>query len=197
MIIHGRELEYIDDGHIYLVDGVITPSITQMLKYKFGGMYEGINKDVLKKASDRGTHIHKVIEDYCRSGLESDERELHDFKFLQKRYGFEVVDNEVPVILEDKDGQPIGAGRLDMVLKMGDKIGGADIKTTSTLQKEYVGYQLNLYRIAYRQSYGIEWEFLRAIHLKDGKRKYVDLPINEELIWEYIKEWQDARQMES
>lgn len=197
MIIHGKELEYIDDGHIYLVDGVITPSITQMLKYKFGGMYEGINKDVLKKASDRGTHIHKVIEDYCRSGLESDERELHDFKFLQKRYGFEVADNEVPVILEDKDGKPIGAGRLDMVLKMGDKIGGADIKTTSTLQKEYVGYQLNLYRIAYRQSYGIEWEFLRAIHLKDGKRKYVDLPINEELIWEYIKEWQDARQMES
>lgn len=197
MIIHGKELEYIDDGHIYLVDGVITPSITQMLKYKFGGMYEGINKDVLKKASDRGTHIHKVIEDYCKSGLESDERELHDFKFLQKSYGFEVVDNEVPVILEDKDGQPIGAGRLDMVLKMGDKIGGADIKTTSTLQKEYVGYQLNLYRIAYRQSYGIEWEFLRAIHLKDGKRKYVDLPINEELIWEYIKEWQDARQMES
>lgn len=197
MIINGKELEYIDNGHIYLVDGVITPSITQILKYKFGGMYEGINKDVLKKASDRGTHIHKVIEDYCKSGLESDERELHDFKFLQKRYGFEVVDNEVPVILEDKDGKPIGAGRLDMVLKMGDKIGGADIKTTSTLQKEYVGYQLNLYRIAYRQSYGIEWEFLRAIHLKDGKRKYVDLPINEELIWEYIKEWQDARKMES
>lgn len=196
MIINGRELEYIDDGHIYLVDGVITPSITQILKHKFGGMYEGINKDVLKRASDRGTYLHKVIENYCKDGEETEDRELHDFKFLKKTYGFDVVDNEVPVILEDKDGKPIGAGRLDMVLQIGDKIGGADIKTTSTLQKEYVGYQLNLYRIAFRQSYGITWEFLKAIHLKDGKRKLVDLPINEDLIWKFIKEWQDARKME-
>ena len=35
-------LEYFDDEHLYLVDGLIVPSITQILKIKFGGKYEGI-----------------------------------------------------------------------------------------------------------------------------------------------------------
>ena len=35
--IAGHTLEYIDDSHTYLVDGVIVPSITQILKLKFGG----------------------------------------------------------------------------------------------------------------------------------------------------------------
>jgi hypothetical protein len=93
----------------------------------------------------------------------------------------------VPVILE-RDGKPIAAGRLDLVLMMDGKIGGADIKRVSSLDKEYVGYQLNLYRIAYRQSYGVEWEFIRAIHLRESVRKFVDLPINEDLMWEFLKE---------
>ena len=195
MDINGRCLEYIENGHIYLVDGILVPSITQILKFKFGGMYEGINKNVLKKASERGTYIHEAIEKYCRYGEDDGSKEVHDFKFLEKRYGFEVLDNEVPVILE-KDGNPIGAGRLDLVLEINGHIGGADIKTTSTLHKEYVAYQLNLYRIAYRQSYGEEWEFLKAIHLKDGKRKFIDLPINEEMTWRLLDDWQMERKTE-
>lgn len=188
-MIKGRDLEYIDDGHIYLVDGIIVQSITQMLKTRFGGKYDGVNREVLRQASIRGTQVHEAIEKYCKYGEESDLQELHDFKFLQKRYGFEVKDNEVPVILEDKSGQVIGAGRLDMVLEMDGKIGGADIKRTSVLDKNYVGLQLNLYRLAYLQSYGVKWEFLRAIHLRDGKRKFVDLPINEEYTWQFIEEF--------
>ena len=74
---------------------------------------------------------------------------------------------------------------------MDGQIGGADIKRTSSLDKEYVAYQLNLYRIAYRQCYGDEWKFLRAIHLRDNVRRFVELPINEkaalELVADYMK----------
>lgn len=192
MIINGRELEYIDDGHIYLVDGIIVPSITQMLKKKFGNKYNNVSRAVLKTACEKGTMVHEAIEMYCKTGEEIELKELRNFKFLQRKYEFEVEDNEVPVILEDRDGKVIGAGRLDLVLKMDGKIGGADIKRTSGLDKEYLAYQLNLYRIAYRQSYGIEWEFLKAIHLRDDVRKFVNIPINEEKIWEYIEEWKDG-----
>ena len=106
-------------------------------------------------------------------------------------HDMEVIENEVPVILFD-DGEPIAAGRLDLVLKMGDQIGGADIKRTSTLDKEYLGYQLNLYRIAYKQSYGVEWEFLKGVHLRESVRKFVDIPINEKPTWDFIKEWRDS-----
>ena len=34
--IAGHTLEYFDDTHEYLVDGLLVPSITQILKYKFG-----------------------------------------------------------------------------------------------------------------------------------------------------------------
>lgn len=186
--INGRTLEYFDDTHTYLVDGVIVPSITQILKVKFGKKYDGVSRDVLQRASDKGTRVHEAIERYCKTGEMASCPEVRNFQFLQKQYGFLVIENEVPVILE-MDGEPISAGRLDMVMMIGDKIGGADIKRTSVLDKEYLAYQLNLYRIAYRQSYGIEWEFLRGIHLREDTRRFVPIPINEGLAWDLVKEW--------
>ena len=72
-----------------------------------------------------------------------------------------------------------------------DKLTGADIKCTSSLDREYVAYQLNLYRIAYKQCYGEEWQRLRAIRLK-GKtgRSFVNLPINETSAWELVDEYE-------
>ena len=196
--IKGRTLEYLDDIHLYLVDGVPVKSVTQLIGYKFKDEYKDIDANTLKQASVKGTAIHKIIEDYCTQGIESDVPELKGFKTLQKLYKFDVLANEVPVILEDKKGEVIGAGRLDIVMEMGGKIGGADIKRTYTLNKEKLGYQLNLYRIAYRQSYGTEWEFLKGIHLRyyektgELKRQMVDIPINEDFIWNYLEELKDA-----
>ena len=187
----GHTLEYVDDEHIYLVDGVIVPSITQMLKSRFGGKYDGVSPTTLNRAAEAGTEVHTAIERYCECGEASDLPEVRNFAFLQKQYNFEVVANEVPVILFD-DSEPIAAGRLVLVLRlphMNGQIGGADIKRTSTLDKEYLAYQLNLYRIAYRQCYGITWEFLRGIHLRGDVRKYVVIPINEQMTLEFISEW--------
>lgn len=189
--IAGHTLEFIDDSHTYLVDGIIVPSITQILSVKFGRKYASVNRDVLQRASEAGTQVHEAIERWCRFGEESDLVELRNFKFLMKHYDFSVVDNEVPVILFDGD-EPISAGRLDLVLQRYGKFGGADIKRTSTLDKDYLFYQLNLYRIAYRQCYGVEWEFLRAIHLKDNTRRFLPIPIDEELAWEIVNEWRQS-----
>lgn len=186
--INGHTLEYFDDGHVYLVDGVIVPSITQILNVKFGRKYDGVSRAVLNRASERGTAVHEAIERYCKTGEVEEMPEVKNFMFLQKQYKFEVLENETPVILFLND-EPIGAGRLDMVIKMGEQIGGADIKRTSTLDKDYLAYQLNLYRIAYRQCYGIEWEFLRGIHLREDVRKFVNIPINENMTWQLVHEY--------
>lgn len=190
--IKGQILEYIDETHTYLVDGVIVPSITQILKIKFGNKYEGIDKDILKRAADKGTAVHEAIEKYCKTGEETDLKEVRNFKFLQKKYKFKVLESEVPIILFKND-VPIAAGRLDLVLEMDTKVGGGDIKRTSTLDKEYLAYQLNLYRIGYRQCYGIEWEFLKGLHLREDVRKFVDLPINENMAWKLVNEYLEKR----
>ena len=124
------------------------------------------------------------------NGTESDLIELKNFKFLEEKYKFEVTENETPVILF-KDDKPIAAGRLDLVMIYNDKLTGADIKCTSSLDREYVAYQLNLYRIAYKQCYGEEWQRLRAIRLKGQTgRSFVNLPINENSAWELVEEYE-------
>lgn len=187
--IQGHILEYIDETHTYLVDGVIVPSITQILKIKFGNKYAGIDKDVLRRAAEKGTAVHEAIENFEKYNIENIScQELKDYKFLKKQYKFNCLDNEVPIILFKND-KPIAAGRLDLVLEMNDIKGLGDIKRTSTLDKEYLAYQLNLYRIGYRQCYGIEAEFLKGVHLRAGIRKFVDIPINENMAWKLVYEY--------
>lgn len=187
MIINGHELEYFEDGHIYLVDGVVVPSITQLLKARFSNKYDHVDKATLERASEAGTKVHEVIEAWCRNGEDSDLKELRNFKVLQRLYKFQVLENEIPVILF-MDNEPVSAGRLDMLITLNGEIGLADIKRTSALDKEYLFYQLNLYRIAYQQCYGTEIKFLRGIHLREDRRKFVPIPINEEMAMELAKE---------
>ena len=191
--IKGHDVEFIDDTHTYLVDGVIVPSITQILKVRFNKKYDGIPKETLQRASEKGTQMHEVIEKWCKNGEESDLVELRNFKFLKRQYNFSVLKNEVPVILWH-EGDIIGAGRLDMVIEMNGQVGLADLKRTSVLDKEYLGYQLNLYRFAYQQSYGEEIEFLRGIHLREDVRKFVQIPINRELTIKLIEEWREQNE---
>lgn len=195
--IAGHDVEFFEDGHIYLVDGIIVPSITQILQARFKRKYDGVPRDVLDAASRRGVEIHKAIEIYAETGIIPPRNiapeELYNFLFLMRWYKFEIVGSEVPVLLF-VDDEPFAAGRLDLVIKEGDRIGGADIKSTATLDKEYLAYQLNLYRLAYRQSYGVEWEFLRGIHLRGTQRKYAQIPINEYLPNEIIEKYRKGQQ---
>ncbi len=188
-IINEHVVEYIDETHTYLCDGVILPSITQILKIKFGKKYDNVSQDVLQRASELGTATHKAIEDYCKLEIETDCKELRNFKFLQKQFNFEVIDNEVPIILF-YENKPVACGRLDLVL--GDEEIGlmlGDIKRTSVLDKEYLAYQLNLYKIGYEQCYHNQINGLRGLHLREDVRKYVNIPINEEMALKLLKEF--------
>lgn len=191
--IAGGLLEYIDETHTYLYDGVILPSITQILKIKFGNKYNGVSKEVLQKASERGTMVHQAIEDYEKRNIDNIEiKELRNYKFLKERFKFECLENEIPIVLF-LDKKPVCAGRIDLILKEKDQIGVADIKRTSVFDKEYVAYQTNLYRIGYQQCYGTEITFLRGLHLREDVRKYIALPINEEMSLMLVKKFIEER----
>ena len=187
--IAGHELEYIDEEHIYLVDGVIVPSITQIVRTKDPDKYGAVSEAVLKRAADAGTAVHEAVEDYAMTGKDNGLPEVRGFRFLQKHYRFKVEAVEVPVILFD-EGEPLAAGRLDMVIR-NDKgeLGLADIKRTSALDKNYLAYQLNLYRKAYIQDYGADITHLAGLHLREEVRKYVPIPIVEDLADELISEY--------
>lgn len=188
--IKGGTLEYFDDTHTYLYDGLILPSVTQILGVKYRNDYASVPPAVLNNAAQRGTAVHKAIESYNNSGYDDGSEAVRNFKFLQKQYGFEVLDSELPIVIF-KDDFPIACGRLDMTLQIDGKIGIADIKTVSALNKEKIAYQLNLYRIGLMQSYGVDAKFLKIIHLRDGIRKFIDSPVNEKMTWELIEQYME------
>lgn len=186
--IAGGVLEFLPATHTYLYDGIMLPSVSRILESKFNGEYKNVPPAVLNNAAQRGTAVHKAIENYNNSGYDDGSEAVRNFKFLQKQYGFEVLDSELPLVLF-KDDMPIACGRLDMTMLMDGETGIADIKTVSSLNKEKIAYQLNLYRIGLMQSYGVDAKFLKIIHLRDGIRKFIDSPINEGMTWELIEEF--------
>ena len=188
--IAGHVVEFFEEEHLYFVDGLLVPSITTMLKMKFGGKYKDVSPDVLQTAAYTGTIMHKAIQDYEETGLESNLKELKNYRFLKKHYGWECLKNEVPVILFHDE--PIACGRIDMIGMLEEQKTLFDFKRTATLDKEYLGYQLNLYRIAYQQSYGEEVTALKGIHLREDTRKLIDIKINEPMMWDFIKDWEEA-----
>lgn len=193
--IKGHIVEFIDDIHQYLVDGCMVDSVTQILGVKYKNDYASVPPAVLDNASKRGTAVHKAIENFNVSGYDDGSEAVRNFKFLQKQYGFEVLDSELPLVLF-KDDMPIACGRLDMTMLMDGKTGIADIKTVSSLNKEKIAYQLNLYRIGLMQSYGVDAKFLKIIHLRDGIRKVIDSPVNEDMAWELIERFLEEKENE-
>lgn len=175
--IGSHTLEYVDETHTYLVDGMIVPSMTQIVKYVTPDAFASVPPNVLAKAAKKGTAVHAAIENYCINGVETDAPELRGFKFFQNKIPFTVKGNEIPVILAHNGF--FAAGRLDLVIEVDGKTGGADIKCVTTVNREYCTAQLNLYRLAYRYSYGVDWEFLKIIQVKDLVRKFIDIPIKE------------------
>lgn len=186
--IAGGVLEFLPETHTYLYDGLMLPSVTQILGVKYKNDYASVPPAVLENASKRGTAVHKAIENFNVSSYDDGSEAVRNFKFLQKQYGFEVLDSELPIVIF-KDDMPIACGRLDMTMLIDGQTGIADIKTVSALNKEKIAYQLNLYRIGLMQSYGVDAKFLKIIHIRDGIRKFIDSPVNEGMAWELIEKF--------
>ena len=184
-------LEFDDIIHTYTLDGREIPSVTTLLSViKYSKKYENIPPNILEKAAERGTIVHQDIEAYCKFGIDSKTSQVRHFKFLQKTYGFEVLENELPTYYL---GEVDFAGTIDLVLKINDEIALADIKTTSILDKEYLAYQLNLYRLAYEQRTGQKVSKLYGIHIREDKRRFIPIPINEEFATEILRKYKEVQ----
>lgn len=193
------DVEYYNDTHTYLVNGIEVPSITQIIHKlpEFKNMYKNVSRETLNKASSKGTAMHLAIQEYCEWFKESYIPELQGFKTLQRIYKFDVLENEKPLLLFDNEGNPIACGRMDLLIEIEDKLREgqeyptqdlaiADLKRMSSLNKEYLTWQLNLYRKAYEQDTGNKVKKLFGIRLKNAD--YQMVPIKKVKIdLDYIK----------
>lgn len=190
-------VEYDDLTHTYWVDGQICPSVTQIIAWKFPDKYSMVSEEVLREASLKGTELHNAIEVYEKYGMERDDLlEFRNYKFLKNKFNFKVIGNEEIVTLTYK-GLTV-CGRTDLIVQNSDgRIGLADIKRTASIDKTYLAYQLNMYKVGYQQTFRKPIDFLECIWLKDDKRKIVDIPIASgivaELLDEYSEYWEEYK----
>ena len=150
-------LEFDKENHIYLKDGVILKSVTQILKELFPLKYDGIPENILYEKARYGTELHKFIEiiekrkpkrplayikKYYNPNIYQIES-LKDYLEIKKKYNIEITDSEKMVVYKD-----IYCGTLDLKGTVNDKKAIIDIKTTYDLDELYVSWQNSLYEMA-------------------------------------------------
>lgn len=196
---NGIKVQFYPDTHTYIVDGKELPSITTLLKKVYGDTYAAVNPEVLQRAAEYGTAVHTELQQMIEMRqknpgipLFSSYQEVTNyFTFVEPIYHIEPIMTEKVVVLYDQDGQPCAAGRFDLLCNVNGEKTLADFKTTSTIHRQLVTAQLNLYLIAARQSgYLSEDEEIKlgAIHLSGEKSKFVPIVnLNKNFYLQFIK----------
>ena len=83
-------LEFDENSHIYIVDGLIVPCVTDILSRKYKD-YDGVSQETLKRAANLGTKLHKAIEIYEKKGITNNSEEFKNYLFLKKHYKIENI----------------------------------------------------------------------------------------------------------
>lgn len=173
MVVDG-ELTFIEETHQYLLNGILLPSVSEILHFIFPNKYKGVSREILNKKAKYGSIVHEYIEKFEKGKYE----ELPKLDLYQKlsfkqyirlvnRFSIEVIEQEKMVHYKD-----LYAGRFDMIANILGKECLCDIKTTAELDIEYLSWQLSFYELAY----GKKFKKLYAIYLpRKGVGKLVEI----------------------
>lgn len=164
----GHEIVFNDENHTYLVDGVLTPSVTTIIKDILPAMYDNVPKRVLEKASQFGTKLHKATEIDSSDGLDIYEQiAFREYNILLNKENIIPLRQEVFVCYDNPDypnnGLPkvLFVGQTDMIGLVNKKRCLLDKKFTSKYHEEYLNWQLSMYELACYEKF----EELYCIHV--------------------------------
>lgn len=146
------EVEFIQEGHIYLVDGIITPSVSEIIRFIYPDKYSGIPQKVLEEKALFGTHIHHAIED-LEKGREVFLTDLEKVVFqqylrLKEKHYIKSISQEEIVHYGYRY-----AGTLDSISMIDGQECIVDYKTTSRVDYESLSWQLGMYQLAKGKKY--------------------------------------------
>lgn len=148
-------LEFLENEHIYLKNGILVKSVTQILQLIFPDKYKNINSKILEKKSIFGTTGHAIIEhldinnpDIVKKTISSIQNKdleicIREYVRLCKTFKIEPLEHEKRVSYEY-----LYAGTLDLIANVGGIESLCDIKFTYKCDKEYLSWQLGMYALA-------------------------------------------------
>lgn len=168
--------------HVYRVNGIVMPSVTQIMRPLKDTEYHDVPESVMRVAADRGTKVHVAIDDYYTFGIEDIDPRYDGFfrAFLDWN---DAVKPE-PLATEQVLYHPHlrYCGTADLVAKIGDEVVLADYKTTATVSDMLVRVQLQAYESALRE-HGVSVTQKRIIQIRDGMYKEYIYPARDVEAW--------------
>lgn len=135
-------IEFIEDGHIYLYEGVTVPSVSEIVRFELDE-YKDVPQWILDRAAEYGTKVHEMVES-IESGLSLEEFNEMPIDFFAKYSVNEYVSlkNYEVESMEQMIGNKHCCGRYDILTKDGYLV---DIKTNSKYPQRHLEIQLGLY----------------------------------------------------
>ena len=154
------------ENHTYTLDGKKLSGITGMLERQiFPDKYKDVPPDVMAKAAERGSLIHAQCQVLDDSGIDMGGEETEGYLALKEAHALQYVASEYLV-----SDEAYFASCIDKVYaEGGGRYSLGDIKTTYTLDREYLRWQLSIYAHFFElQNPGTEVVNLYGIWLRGG-----------------------------
>lgn len=138
------QLIFYDDKHIYEVDGVKVPSVSEIIRFISRESYSDIAQYRLDNAAERGTKVHKLCEQMikygeCEAGYDV-VGYIQAFVLFCKEHSFELQYSEKALACEEY------AGTVDLIGTVDGAQSVIDLKTVCAVVKPLVKAQLNGYK---------------------------------------------------
>ena len=153
MITKRPHIELDEERHIYYVDGIEYPSVSEILEPITAPHYRSISAETLRLAAERGRAVHEACEeiDY---GLEPEvppeyEPYVRAYLDFKRDYNPEYLGIEMALAYKDDSGIRF-AGTIDRYGSVGKERWIVDLKTTASPTKiNYLAYciQTRMYEI--------------------------------------------------
>lgn len=165
------QVNFIAAQHTYMYKEKFLQGVTGLIQRKcFPGEYDNVPESVLAKAAERGHRIHTAVELYDDYGTTTEdcpeleaymaEQAKGTYKWLQTPWVSEYIVSDHTKY----------ASAIDKVYYTNGGVILADIKTTYKLNKEYVSWQLSIYRYFFNlMNPDVEVKGLYAIWLRGDK----------------------------
>ena len=170
MPISKGEMIFNPETHTYTLDGEEYISVTRLMKkHGLSPDYSNVSEETLQAAAAKGSFVHGEIERYIKDGGVGFSAELYDFIDLCEDNGLKPTKSEFIVYNTEYKV----AGTVDLMGLTADMQGFVgDIKTTSTLHKEALEWQLGLYAFLGEMTVSKYYGF----HLRsNGKSKLIEV----------------------
>lgn len=161
------EIEFNEKDHIYTKNGIVLPSVTQIMQPLYEAVYGKADMNASDNGKSKGKEIHRAIDDYCEFGMIDISEEyrpyLDNFIRYIDEHQYEIVASEVMLY------HPVYnyAGTIDIIVTNKKGEYGLIDNKTGDLQPKLHAIQLQAYTDMWSANKMPEIAFKVALGLSD------------------------------